>query len=548
MDGSMKVAIYVFLVALSMVRLPSRASAAETAIQSVTIGENQEFRINGKPFFPILCWLQNTEKFSQMRAMGVNTVSGYWREANGTGWLQTEDKFGEAAWKEGLYFIPHFDSKYPQEMEHLKGAPYLLAWLQRDEPDLPQDVSDVKFTADKLSINQDRPLSYLTDGNPKTSSVLSPMVGAEVTIRYPRPATVTRLALGNGPDGAKASEVEVWVEGKLICQGSLPNTAEMKSFDLAQPVTLQELTLKIPAVYETAAGRPAPNWGTFTGIDGFDATGNSVLRYPDRKEPALSPMEAKTIYEELKKFDPSRPMLVTFSAMFLKDQYDKSWYTSEEANALYPGYVGIADVYAIDIYPIYGWNRPGDIDWVSKATKQQQTLVGPGKPLVQWIETCTGSFGKNSKPVTDLEIRNEVYQAVASGCTAIGYFTHVFKPAFSSLGTPPENQIAIKKINAELDELAPQLLGPDAKSQPLLTLSGNLPSLCRAKSDGKSMTVIALNMDGKYRSGSGTIRLAGLNEGTPISVYGENRTITATTGQWKDDFAPLAVHIYQLNP
>ena len=372
------------------------------------------------------------------------------------------------------------------------------------------------------------------------------MVGAEVTIQYPKPATVSRLALGNGPDGAKASEVEVLSNGKVICHATLPNSVEMKDFDLAEPVTLQELTLKVLAVHEPADGKANPNWGTFAGIDGFDATGASVLRYPVRKEPQKSPAEARKIYNKLKKFDPSRPMFVTFSSMFLQDFYDMNWFTSAQAKALYPGYVDTADVFCIDIYPIYGWNRPEHIEWVAKATKQQKDLVGPGKPLLQWIETCTGGFGANAKPVTGLEIRNEVYQALASGCTAIGYFTHVFKPQFSSFGVPPENQEAIKKINAEIRELTPRLLGPDAKQQPTLAIEGDLPSLCHAKSDGKNLTVIALNIDGKNKSGSGTIKLPGLKEGTEITVYGENRVIKAEAGQWKDEFAPLAVHIYLL--
>jgi len=527
---------------------PSKVSSSESPvpIQSITIGENREFLLNGKPFIPLLGWLQNADSFSKLKAIGVNTNSGYWRNKDGTGWLTSSDKYGEAVWQAGLYYLPIFESEFPEEMKRLKGAPYLLAWFHADEPDLPQDVSDVKITAQNLNINPARPLLFLADGNPKTSSVFAPMVGAEVTIRYPKPATVSRLALGNGPDGAKASDVEVLSNGKVICHATLPNSGEMKTFDLAETVTLQELTLKVLAVHEPADGKANLNWGTFTGIDGFDATGASVLQYPVRKEPQKTPAETRKVYSELKKFDPSRPMFVTFSSMFLRDFYDTSWFTTKQADALYRGYADIADVFCIDIYPIYGWNRPDHIEWVAKATKQQKELVGPGKPLLQWIETCPGNFGANTKPVTGLEIRNEVYQALASGCTAIGYFTHVFGPKFSSFGVPPENQEAIKKINAEIRELTPQLTGPDAKQQPTLAIEGDLLSLCHAKSNGKNLTVIALNMDGNYKGGSGTIKLPGLQEGTDITVYGENRVIKAEAGQWKDEFAPLAVHIYLL--
>ncbi len=524
------------------------ASGNPAPIQTVKIGPNREFLVNGKPFIPLGGWLQNTDSFSNIKGIGLNTLCGYWREKDGTGWLGSEDKFGSAVWAAGLYYVPSYDSKFPEEMARLKDAPYLLAWDHYDEPDLPQDASDVKIIADKLNINPSRPLIYLADGNPKTSSVLCPMVGAEVTIQYPKQATVTRLTMANGPDGAKASDVQVLSQGKVICQGTLPNTEEVKSFDLPQPVTVQELTLKVLTVHDSADGKPTPNWGTFVGIDGFDLTGASVLKYPAGKKPQISPEELRKAYDDFKKFGSTRPILVTFSSQFLKDLYDSSWYTTAQANAMYPAYVGSADVYGIDIYPIYGWNRPENIDWVAKATKQQRELVGPNTPVYQWIETCTGGSGASAKPVTGLEIRNEVYQALASGCTAIGYFTTVFQPKFSEFGVTPENQEALKKINAEVTALTPKLLAPEAKQQPDLSIDGGVESLIHATSDGTQMTVIALNMDGKYRGGSGTIKLPGLKAGSEITVYGENRTIKADDGQWKDDFSPLAVHIYQLNP
>ena len=158
-----------------------------------------------------------------------------------------------------------------------------------------------------------------------------------------------------------------------------------------------------------------------------------------------------------------------------------------------------------------------------------------------------GGVGANAKPVTGLEIRNEVYQALASGCTAIGYFSAVFQPAFSPFAVSSENQDALKKINAEVTALTPQLLTPEAKQQPDFAIDGGLKSLIHATSNGTRMTVIALNMDGKYRSGSGTIKLPGLKKDTGITVYCENRVIKAEDGQWKDNFGPLAVHIYVLN-
>jgi hypothetical protein len=358
---------------------------------------------------------------------------------------------------------------------------------------------------------------------------------------------VTRLALANGPDGAKVSDFDVLSAGQVICHGTLPNTEEMKSFDLAKPTTVQELTLKVLSIHDSTDGKPNPNWGKVAGIDGFDASGTSVLQYPISKQPQTSPEELRKTYDEFKKFDTTRPILVTFCSQYLRDLYDTAWYTTAQAAAMYPRYVGTADDYGVDIYPIFGWNQPENIDWVSKAAKQERQLVGPNKPIYQWIETCPSGAGASAKPVTGLEIRNEVYQALASGCTAIGYFTAVFQPKFSSFAVSPENQEALKKINTEVTSLTPQLLAPEAKRQPDFAIDGGLKSLIHATSAGTRMTVVALNIDGKYRTGAGTIMLPGLKEGTEITVYGENRTIKAEAGKWRDDFGPLAVHIYLLN-
>jgi len=513
-------------------------------IQSVKLGANREFQVNGKPFLPICGWLQPSGIASPMKDIGINTMCGYWRNEQGAGEWVSADKYGEAVWGAGLYFIPTFEPKFMDEMTRLKAAPYTLAWLHGDEPDLPQKKSDALFTC-KLAINPSRPLNLLTDGDPKTSGVLAPMAGAEVTIRYPKAVTVTRLALGNGTDGLKASEVAVLVNGKEICRGPLPNTVEMKSFDLSSPVTLQELTLKIVATHEVPAGQPPLNWGTFAGVDGFDASGANVLKCEIRTVPQQFPEETLKIYRQTKAFDPTRPVMVTFSSMFLEDFYDMSWFTTAQAKALYPGYAAAADIFGIDIYPIYGWNQPENIQWVAKATRKQRELVGSQKPVYHWIETTSGPFGANAKPVTGREIRNEVYQALAAGCTAIGYFTHVFQPKFSSFAVSTENQEALKKINAEITGLAPALLGADAAVQPVLAIEGGLPSLCHAKETAGEFTVVSINMDGKNRAGTGTITWPGLKAGTVITVHGENRTVKAGDGQWTDTFDPLAVHVYQ---
>jgi len=47
------------------------------------------------------------------------------------------------------------------------------------------------------------------------------------------------------------------------------------------------------------------------------------------------------------------------------------------------------------------------------------------------------------------------------GATAIGYLTHVWKPAYHQFGVPAENRDAIRQINAQITHLAPAILSAE---------------------------------------------------------------------------------------
>jgi hypothetical protein len=518
------------------------AAAPPEPARSIEVGANGEFRLNGRPFLPITGWLQGPANLPKLADAGMNAIAGYHRGADGRGALGTADAYGKAAGDAGLYFFCGYDRRFPEEMERVRALGNVLGWMQHDEPDLPSRTNDVRVAVkSKLAINPSRPLMYLADGDPKTSAVFAPMAGAEVEFVYPKAVTVTRVALGNGPDGAKAKELSLSVDGKEVLRATLPADTAMHPFPLATPATFQSLALKILSVHEGAKVA----WGTFTGVDGFDESGANVLGSPSRLVPQQSPAQTREDWKALKALDPRRPVLLTFCSMFFSEFHNTSWWTTPQARELYPQYVGCADAYGIDIYPIYGWNQPRKIGQVARAAAELRALVGPGKPLYQWIETLEGGFGDKAHPVTGREIRNEVYQALASGCTAIGYFTHRFKPTFAEFGVSAENAAALRTLNAEITALGPALLGPDAPAQPTLEIAGGLASVCHAKSDGKTVTVIAVNMDGENRGGEGTFRLPGLKAGTPVAVCGENRALTAGDGQWQDAFGSLAAHVYQ---
>lgn len=103
-------------------------------IEKVEIGRHRELRVNGRPFFPLMSWLQSPSRFPALRELGFNTFCGG----------RARD-LCEAAEKAGGYAMPSFEADF-------RGHRAVLAWIQGDEPDLgfhegkprrsPQEIRD----------------------------------------------------------------------------------------------------------------------------------------------------------------------------------------------------------------------------------------------------------------------------------------------------------------------------------------------------------------------------------------------------------------------
>jgi len=136
--------------------------------------------------------------------------------------------------------------------------------------------------------------------------------------------------------------------------------------------------------------------------------------------------------------------------------------------------------------------------------------------------------------------------AICRGATAIGYFTHVWKPSYSQFGVPETNRKAIREINEQITRLTPALLGETPKrsvtieSEPLVKLD------VMGKENGGELYLFAVNYDEKLKEAKATIKVEGLAAGAEITVVDEGRTIKADAGSFTDLFAPLAVHIYKM--
>lgn len=504
------------------------------SIERVEIGADREIRLNQEPFFPIMAWLQDPENLAAVKQCGMNATAGYW---GGSGGTKDVMEYLTLVEQSGLYGVMPFDKR-------LKGHARLLGYIHGDEPDLPHQVSDAEVIASPgLKINRSTPLWKLVDGVTHTWSVLDPLEGASVTIRLKQPVTVESLAVwltisGNMP---AAKQVSFAADGKDVLQATLDAKKGRQTFPLEEPATFRELTM---TVNSTHPGEQ--DWGSIGEIEGFDAAGENLILSPPRYEPRAWPDKTLEEFQAIKAADPKRPVFMTLTGYF--HPHFGKW-TDDQRSSLYPQYVKATDVIGYDVYPIYGWNKPEWLHLVHEATEQLVQLAGP-RPVYAWIETSKGGQWtgplERQKDVTPTHIRAEVWMAICRGATAIGYFTHVWKPSYKQFGVPEENREALRQINNQITRLTPAILGSTPRLA--VTIESKKPAKLdvTARTLGDDLYLFAVNYDEQLVRSEAVIEIKGLSPGTEIEVVDEDRSIRADADSFGDVFDPLAVHIYRL--
>jgi hypothetical protein len=287
-------------------------------------------------------------------------------------------------------------------------------------------------------------------------------------------------------------------------------------------------------------------WGSIGEVEGFDKAGQNVLLSPPRHEPRAEPKAVLAKYREIKAADAERPVFMTVTGNF--HPHFGKW-TDQQRNSLYAAYFEAADIVGYDIYPIYGWNKPEWIHLVHEATELLAQQAGQ-RPLYAWIETSKGGQWtgplEKQKDVTPAHIKAEVWMAICRGATAIGYFTHVWKPAYHQFGVPEENRAALREINAQITRLAPTILSDERAPAVTISAPDDVKLDVMAKQHAGNLCLFAVNYDERNVPATATIAVPGLAAGAEIEVLDEDRVIRAQAGSFRDNFGPLAVHLYRV--
>jgi hypothetical protein len=157
---------------------------------------------------------------------------------------------------------------------------------------------------------------------------------------------------------------------------------------------------------------------------------------------------------------------------------------------------------------------------------------------------------------TAAQIRAAAWMAIIGDATAIG---HRGFEGFADVKLAEGAEAGLKRLNDQITRLGPAILAAPAKAKVEMSLAGaagseplNLPKSSHFKVtelDG-TMYVFAQSLlsekAGDLAKARATFSVAGLKAGTKVEVVDENRAITASDGQFVDDFAPLAEHIYKI--
>jgi hypothetical protein len=269
---------------------------------------------------------------------------------------------------------------------------------------------------------------------------------------------------------------------------------------------------------------------------------------PDLQGNQVEPATLKAEYDNLKAQDTSHLAFTTLTAGFYSEETPPAWMSGDRSR--YYAYPNATDVLGFDIYPVYGWCRPDWLYQVGAAQAELALTYAPSRATYQWIEAVKTSSqwcqlparGTDDGPYPE-EIRNEVFQALIHGATAIGYFTHSWEcPGYTQLCLSAAQETELTRTNGQLTALAPAILSPTYESNLTLQLTGGAKVDAVAKHASDGIYVFAANLE--RASDTVGFTLTGMRPGSVVQVVDEARTLTAVGETFTDTFQALEVHIY----
>ena len=249
-------------------------------------------------------------------------------------------------------------------------------------------------------------------------------------------------------------------------------------------------------------------------------------------------------YKRLREMDPTRPVLLQLSKAVANkglevgrgDRSGKTWE--------YPLYIEGSDYVSFDIYPV-AYGDPDKLYQVADGVAQLAEWGRGSRPQIVAIEA-----GFGDKAMADAsQQRAQIWMAINHGASGIFYFCHRWtgegsEQKFYADNMPIRDKVlgeGIKKINAELQSLAPVINSP--RMENLVKVANAEIDLGARAHEGKTY-LFAVERGNRESEAEFTVE--GIKDGK-VEVIGEGRDLILKDGKFSDKFTPFQTHLYKVS-
>lgn len=273
----------------------------------------------------------------------------------------------------------------------------------------------------------------------------------------------------------------------------------------------------------------------------------SAAGQPKQYGPPVRPEKVVAHYRELKRIDPTRPVMLNLGQGVAWDVWTGRGERTNHPED-YAAYLQGCDMASFDIYPVVASHADiaGNLWYVPYGTARLKEW-SHGKRMV-WCAIEASRIGNLSVKPTPEQIRSEVWMAIIHGARGIVYFVHQFQPTFhaSPILDDPDMFEGVRALNEEIHALAPVINAPQPPQPPRVSSSvEEVPIATMLRRDGDTAYLFAAAIrDGRT---TGTFTVPQVDEGATVEVIGENRSLTIAGGGFSDDFAGYQVHLYRID-
>ena len=278
----------------------------------------------------------------------------------------------------------------------------------------------------------------------------------------------------------------------------------------------------------------------------MDEPDNAQARTGGGYGPPVTPEKIVARYEKMRKADPSRPVHLGLGQGVAWDNWHGRGVRTNCPED-YPEYIKGGDTISFDIYPACHSNAQvaGKLWYVARGVERLKVWA---RDKIVWdcIE-CTRIGNAELKKATPHQVKSEVWMSIIHGSMGLVYFVHEWQPKFneSAILDDAEMLAGVTAINRQITELAPVLNSSTIEEQATVSSSNeNVPVAIMLKKYKDATYLFAVAMrDGKTDA---IFVVNGLDGERKVEVLGENRTLTAKNGVFKDSFNPWDVHLYKI--